>query len=130
MERQQGRKRLLVCEGRHLPRVGEPGQFDVKPLATMEQQRALGLVLGRSCHPPGHRQMSQKLLHLVRTHAFRMALPRIPGKSSSRIQIGLFSADAAMLEANPTPDLLKGAARRADPAGDGIDDILGSTKFD
>ena len=41
----------------------------------------------------------------------RLALAKKPDKSFNPIQIGLFGADAVMLEANPGPYLLQEAGR-------------------
>ena len=110
--------------------IVEPGQFDVQHLAIQEQQGALGLVLGRSRYPPGHRQMGQKLLHLLRAHVFRMALAKIPDKSLNPIQIGLFRPNAVMLEANPALTCSNSRDAAADSVGDGIHGIFGPTRFD
>lgn len=58
--------------------IVEPGQFKLQHLAVKEQQRTLGLILGRGGDPPRHRQMGQKFPHLGGSHVARVALAKMP----------------------------------------------------
>ena len=92
--------------------VVEPGQLDLKHLAVKEQQRALGLVLGRCRHPPSHRQMGQKLADLGRPHVPRVALAKMPDKSFNPIQIGLLGTQAVVQKPDAAANLLQQAGCR------------------
>ena len=92
--------------------IVEPGQLDFEYFAIKEQQRTLGLVLGRGRDPASHGEMGQEFLYLGRPHVLGVALAKMPDKSFNPIHVSLLGANAVMLEANPPPNLLQKTWRR------------------
>jgi hypothetical protein len=90
----------------------QPGQLDFQHLAVEEQQRGLGLVLGRCRHVAHDREVGEKGLDLDRPHLARVALAKMSDKSFNPVQICLLGTQAVVQEAYPAPHLLKQPRRR------------------
>ena len=87
--------------------VVQPRQFLRQYLAIQKQDCAFGLILRRCGDLPFDREMRQKRLNLGGPKVTRMTLVKMHDETFNPIDIGLFRANAVMLDANLGADLVE-----------------------
>ena len=90
----------------------EPRELDAEHLLVEEQQRALGLVLGRCGNPVAHRQRGQERLDFRRAESGRVALAMENDEASNPVAIRLLRSGCCSASAGCDP----GRDRAAKPA--------------
>ena len=104
---------VLGQHHRHVPRaLGahhaiEPGKFDFQHFPIKEQQRRQRLVLRRSRHTAGHRELRQKRFHLRPAHLARVALAVKENEPADPVQVRILRPQAVVLHADPFANLVE-----------------------
>jgi glycerol-3-phosphate dehydrogenase len=90
----------------------EPGELYRQHLAIKEQQRRQRLILRRGADLAVDREMAQKILDLVCAHVPGMTLAVKQDEAADPADVGLFSAQAVMLDPDALADLVQETGSR------------------
>ena len=95
-----------------LGNILQPVELLLKDFAIQEQQRTLGLILGRCGDPAPYGEVGKESLYLLNPHIGRVTLAVKANKAFNPINITVLSADAVVLDSQTITNLIKKLRRR------------------
>jgi hypothetical protein len=87
--------------------IVEPPDVPFKDVTVEKEQGIQGLILGRGADMSVNGQRREKLRHLLFAHVSRVTLSMEEGKALDPVNIGLFSPQAVMPQADRCTDLIE-----------------------